>query len=119
MSLSFDSYIDSLFIDAKRRIDEFIEINIINAKTRLLNIGVKEISKGTNQNLIEKYLKRRGYVENYVLGRLVFTKGFTVVCVHDDFIEVWHDKTNNNKSVFIHESELTGLPITLNYMERI
>jgi hypothetical protein len=46
-------------------------------------------------------------------------KDFTCVFVNKNVIEVWHDKTKNNKSVFINESLLTGLPITLNYMERI
>ena len=79
----------------------------------------KDTSKKLDDKLIEKFLKKRGYTMNYMLGKPIMVKGFTCVYVQDDYVEVWHDKTNNDKSVFVNESLLTGLPITLNYMERI
>ena len=104
-----------MFKAAERRIDDHIEMLYIQAVSKLSNGIKKEISVP----LMNDYLKKRGYTMNYVLGKVVMMKGFTLVHVQDDYVEIWHDKANNNKSVFVNESLLTGLPITLNYMERI
>lgn len=114
-NMSLDTYIESLYQKAKNNLNEHIEMLYIQAKSK----RSKETEKEINDALIENYLKRRGYTMNYVLGKRLMTKDFTCVFVDNSIVEVWHDKIKNNKSVFIKESLLTGLPITLNYMERI
>jgi hypothetical protein len=115
--------IETLFKKAQERIDDHIEMLYISAlsKGRKSN---KDIDKSLNNTLIEKYLKRRGYIENVVLGNVIFTKGFVCVKIHTvknetDHIEIWCDILNKGKSQYIHQSLLTGLPVALNYFERI
>lgn len=110
----FDNYIESLFERAKHDIDNYIEMLCIGALSEKRN-NSKELSIP----LIENWLKRRGYVLNNILKRPVWVKDFTCVYVDSNYIEVWHDRIKNNKSVFIDTSFLTGLPITLKYMEKI
>jgi hypothetical protein len=110
--------IDKDIKKAKARINERIEMLYIQAKSKLISDSL-ELDKKLDVKLLETYLKKRGYSLNYILNKPVMVKGFTCVCVNDDNIEVWHDKTNNDKPIYINESLLTGLPITLNYMERI
>lgn len=105
--------IDTLFKEARNNIQQHIELLVIQANS------FDGINKKCNESLIEFYLKRRGYTLNNILKRPVWVKDFTCVYIDDNFIEVWHDRTKNNKSVFITDSLLTGIPITLNYMEKI
>lgn len=112
--MTLETYIETLYQTALYNIKEHIEMLFIQTKSI-----AKETEKLINEKLIEDYLKKRGYTMNYVLGKRVMVKDFTCVFVTDYYIEVWHDKSKNNKSVFVSESLLTGLPITLNYMERI
>jgi hypothetical protein len=117
--------IDNLYKQALNNFHEKLEMHYIHAVSKLsLN---KEALKNkrkilyTNKldaELIEKYLKVRGYVLNLVLGEPIFTKGFVCVQIHENNIEVWIDKIKNPKPVFVNESYLTGLPLTLNYMEK-
>ena len=113
-NLSLDAYIETLYQTAMFNFKEHVEMLHIQAKSK-----TEESVKVINENAIEDYLKKRGYTMNYLLGKRVMVKDFTVVYINKTYIEVWHDKTKNNKSVFINESLLTGLPITLNYMERL
>jgi hypothetical protein len=113
--MNLDTYIGTLYNKAMFDFNEYVEMLYIQAKSKCS----LETNKGINEKLIEDYLKKRGYTMNYILGKSVMVKDFTCVFVDKYAIEVWHDKTNNNKSVFINESLLTGLPITLKYMERI
>lgn len=109
--------IDILFIEAREQIKERIEMLKIQALSKPTK---KEYdNKILNEKLLRNYLFNKGYVTNHVLGRTIYTKGFVCVSLDKDIVEVWHDKTNNDKSVFISESLLTGLPITLNYMQNI
>jgi len=109
--------IDILFIEARQQIKERIEMLKIQALSKPTK---KEYdNKIINEKLLRKYLFNKGYVTNYVLGRTIYTKGFVCVSLKKDVVEVWHNKTSNDKSVFISESLLTGLPITLNYMQNI
>lgn len=94
---------------------EYTEMLYAQVKSKISEESVKQI----DEKLIEDFLKKRGYTMNYILGKRVMIKNFTCVFIDKNFIEIWHDKTDNNKSVFIKESLLTGLPITLNYFERI
>jgi hypothetical protein len=110
--------VDKEIKKAKTRINERIEMLYIQAKSKMISDSF-ELVKKLDEKLINKHLKKRGYSLNYILNKPIMVKGFTCVCVNDDNIEVWHDKTNNDKSVYINESLLTGLPITLEYMERI
>ena len=114
-TMSLDTYIESLYQKALHNVKEHVEMIYIQAKSKVSKESVKEI----DEKLIEDYLKKRGYTMNYILGKRVMVKDFTCVFVAGNIVEVWHDKSQNNKSVFVNESLLTGLPITLNYMERI
>jgi len=113
--MTLNTYIETLYKKAIFDFNEYVEMLYIQAKSKVS----KEIEKLIDEKLIEDYLKKRGYIMNYVLGKRVMVKDFTCVFIKDNYVEVWHDKSNNNKSVFINESLLTGLPIILNYMERI
>lgn len=110
-----DQQIKDSIAKVKQELNEYIQTLHICALSKSLQETDKKITK----DLIDNFLKKRGYTLNYMLGKVVMTKGFTCVCVRDDSVEIWHDKTNNNKSIFINHSLLTGLPIVLNYMERI
>jgi hypothetical protein len=100
----FNTHLNMLYIQAK-------------SWTKKLTNG--DIVKVLSSKDIEDYLRKRGYTMNYVLGKCVMVKGFTCVAVNLNCIEIWHDKANNNRSVYVEDSYLTGLPITLDYMERI
>tara|TARA_R110000823_G_C15544401_1_gene458526 strand:- start:14 stop:373 length:360 start_codon:yes stop_codon:yes gene_type:complete len=114
-----DNKIDQMFKEAKRDVNDYIQMLYIQALSKVFSKTENDTYKIIDSKLIEDFLKKRGYTMNYVSGKMVMVKDFTCVYVQDDYVEVWHDKTNNDKSVFINESLLTGLPITLNYMERI
>lgn len=114
---------DLQYKQAKQRINEYIDMLYIQTVSRL-NISKEAIAKNTidktlTTSLIEEYLKKQGYVLNLILKKPVWIKGFTCVSINEDFVEVWHDIPNNKGSVVIHTSLLTGLPITLKYMEKI
>ena len=113
--MSLDAYIQMLYQNALNNVNQHIEMLYIQAKSKISKESVKLI----DEKLIEDWLKKRGYTMNYVLGKRVMVKDFTCVFVENNAVEVWHDKVKNNKSVFVNESLLTGLPKTLNYMERI
>jgi hypothetical protein len=113
--MTLETYIECLYQTVIHNFNEHVEMLYIQAKSKISKESVKEI----DEKSIEDWLKKRGYTMNYVLGKRVMVKDFTCVFVNKNVIEVWHDKTKNNKSVFINESLLTGLPITLDYMERI
>jgi hypothetical protein len=113
--MTLEAYIESLYQTALHNFNAHVEMLYIQAKSKVSKECVKEI----DEKLIEDWLKKRGYTMNYVLGKRVMVKDFTCVFVEGNVVEIWHDKIPNNKSVFINESLLTGLPITLNYMERI
>lgn len=119
MKWDCDGKIDLLFLEAKEKIRNHIEMLYIQAMSKSFLNQTNDTVKIINEKLIDEYLKKRGYTMNYILNKKVMVKGFTCISVKNNYIEVWHDKTNNDKSVFISESLLTGLPITLNYMERI
>jgi hypothetical protein len=108
--------IDNLLKKARIRVNEHIDMLYIQA---LSSLSKHETAKEVTQEHIESYLKKRGYSWNRVLQKDVMVKDFTCVYIGEGYIEVWHDKTNNNKSVFVNDSLMTGLPITLNYMEAI
>lgn len=115
IAMSLDSYIESLYQKAMFNFKEHLEMLYIQTKSKVSG----ELPKEINEKQLEDYLKKRGYTMNYVLGKRVMVKDFTCVYIEKNIVEVWHDKAKNNKSVFVNESLLTGLPITLNYMERI
>jgi hypothetical protein len=116
---TFNRNIGLLFDEAKRNIDDHIEMLCIQGRSKLLAKNEIKADKSVTQDLIEGYLKKRGYVMNSVGRQRIWTSGFVCVLVSKNHIEVWHDIPNRMSSVFVHESLLTGIPITLNYMERI
>jgi hypothetical protein len=107
--------IEQIFKEAKERINTHIEMLYIQA---LSKIQSKESSKEVTEKMIENYLKKRGYIQNTLSGEKVFTKDFVVVKILDNEVELWHDYPGC-ASLFVDNSLLTGLPISLNYMERI
>lgn len=114
-AITLNTYIETLYQKALFNFKEHVEMLFIQSKS----IQHEDSIKLLDEKLIEDYLKKRGYTMNYVSGKRVMVKDFVCVFIGIDFIEIWHDKANNNKSVFVKESLLTGLPITLNYMERL
>jgi hypothetical protein len=107
--------LNQMFSEANQRINDFIDMLYIQGISK-----GEESNKTIDENVIDGYLKRRGYAMNYVLGQKLATKEFTVVYNGGNYIEIWHDLPGKQgKSVFVKDSLLTGLPITLNYMERI
>jgi len=73
-----------------------------------------------NKSVGENFLKKRGYfLSGFVLnGKPIWMKDFVCVQIEDNLIRVWHDLPKAKPS-FIHQSFITGLPIALNYFERI
>lgn len=114
-NMSLNAYIDSLYHSAINNFNDKLEMHYIHAVSHTNKQSGKDISK----KMIEKFLQRRGYTENYIMRKPVMIKGFVVVSIHDEMVEVWHDTPKRQSSVFIKQSVLTGLPLTLNYMERI
>jgi len=107
--------IEQMFRDAKERINIHIEMLYIQA---ISSIQSKESIKEITETMIENYLKKRGYIVNLLRGEKVLTKDFVVVKILDNEVELWHDYPGC-ASLFVDNSLLTGLPISLNYMERI
>lgn len=110
MTTEINYYIEQLYQKAVDR----IEMNYIHAISKKDTNSDVEL----NEILIENYLKKRGYVSNNISKVKIYTKGFVCCSIHKDSVEVWHDITGS-KHNFINGSLLTGLPITLGYMERI
>ena len=117
--------IDYLYNTALNSFHEKLEMHYIHAVSKLsLNQDLLKYQQKVvftdklDDKLIEKFLHKRGYVLNVVLGYPVWVKGFVCVRLHAKVIEVWIDKQRKPKSVFIYQSYLTGLPLTLNYMEK-
>ena len=116
--MDWNKYIDSITKKALKNNEDFIDMLMIQAKSKCLPDSKSDLDKTIDKKLIETFLKKRGYTMNYVLGRSVMVRGFVCVFNGGDYIEVFHD-LRNSKSVFVKESLLTGLPLTLEYMERI
>jgi len=119
MKWDCEDKINQTIRESEQRIADYIDMLHLQAESKFLVKTKNDTVKVINSKLIGDFLRKRGYSMNYILDKAVMVKGFTCVYVSGDYVEVWHDKTNNDKSIFIHESLLTGLPITLNYMERI
>ena len=113
--MNLDTYIENLYNAAQINFREHLEMLYIQAKS----FTKESVNKNIDEKLIDEYLKKRGYTMNYILNKRVMIKDFTCVFVNKKHIEIWHDKSQNKELVFINESYLTNLPITLNYMERI
>jgi hypothetical protein len=112
------SEIEIFFKQAQRRIDDHIEMLYIQAKSRI-EIDEDPIDKKLDERLILEFLRKRGYTMINMLGKKVMFKGFVCVFTGKQHIEVWHDIPNSKGSCVISESLLTGLPITLDYMEKL
>jgi len=102
---------------ALEKVNEYIDMLHIQAISKVVYRNSSQSKVVTNKN-IEEYLKKKGYVFNNVGEKPVWTKGFTVVQLNYNSIEVWIDIKNSKKSIIDH-SFLTSLPIFLNYFERI
>lgn len=122
-----DNIYDLQYKQAKQRVHDYIDMLYIQYVSKLrIN---KEISIQTNMrdktpnplttDLIEEYLRKRGYVLNVMLKKPIWTRDFTCVSIMEDHVEIWHDIPKSKGPVVIHNSLLTGLPITLKYMEKI
>jgi len=107
--------IEELYKTAMNNFNEYVDMIYIQA----LSYSNNETDKKITDELIENFLKKRGYTMNYILNKRVMIKDFTCVYFDKGLVEIWTDKANNNKSVFIKDSLITGLPLILNYFERI
>lgn len=114
--MDFNKYVDNLAESAKKNMSDYIDMLYLSGVSRF---GIKKSEVIINKSVLNDYLFKRGYSLNKVSNIDVMVKGFTCVLCNDNYIEVWHDKTNNEKHLFIKESVLTSLPIALSYMERI
>ena len=112
------------FQEAKQRVYDYIDIMSIQAKHGIYS------PNGINRKLLvqevtEYLIKKRMYVQNVVKKDVVYTKGFVCVSIKEGgqdglLMSVWHDTGKQRVTpVNINSSVLTGLPIVLNYMERI
>lgn len=104
-----DDYIDSLVKETREELHLIIELKCSSypiTDTR------------TSKKVLEKYLQRRGYVANYVLGVTIWVRAFVCVRIHTTHVELWHDLPNH-ESINVGTSILTGLPIALKYMEKL
>jgi len=102
--------------EARQNVYEFIDVLHFNALSDIQNKNL--FNKELTNELIEKFLSKRGYIKNVLLDKTIYTKGFVCVAIHEDNVHVWHDVTNS-KIMKVNSSLLTGLPITLNYFERL
>lgn len=116
MKWDCDNIIEQIIKNGERNVRDHIEMIYMQAISKPKSKD--HFPKELNQKMIEDFLKRRGYVINHVSGRMIMVNKFTCVYIGKNYVEVWHD-IKGSKSVFIKDSLLTGLPITLNYMERI
>ena len=105
--------IEDLYQKTLKNFNEYVELLHISVLSR-----AKEIDKQITEEMIEIYLKKRGYTMNYVSGKRIMIKDFTCVYYDCGILEIWHD-VKNSKAMFIKESLLTNLPIMLDYMEKI
>lgn len=112
-----DKYIE---YESKRildKVNDFVDGAILAATHTKSSRYLRKI----DYSHIHDYLKKRGYSYNNVDRKLIMVNGF--VCVDVDEanlrVTVWHDTGKYNKPVVMESSQWTGLPIVLNYMERI
>ena len=70
------------------------------------------------KDIIENYLKKRGYTMNYSSRERTMIKGLNCVTIHKDFIEIWNNVICG-KHIVIVGCYLITLPSALDYMERI
>ena len=105
--------IEDLYQKTLKNFNEYVELLYISVLSR-----AKETDKQITEEMIEIYLKKRGYTTNYVSGKRIMIKDFTCVYYNCGILEIWHD-IKNSKTMFIKESLLTNLPIMLDYMEKV
>jgi hypothetical protein len=108
---SLNDHIEMLYIQAKSQF-EYNSRLITEKKSK------RELKKTMSVEMINNFLKQKDYVKNNLSGRTIMTKGFVCVYTDEDRVEIWHD-IKGAKSTVLTDSYLTGLPIALNYMERI
>jgi len=113
-----DEKISKIIASARKSFNDHLDMLYIQAMSKIMSDS-KETDKRVTETMIEDFLKKRGYTLNYILKKPVMVKGFTCVSISKSHIEIWHDIPGRQGSFFVHGSMLTGLPITLNYMERI
>lgn len=116
-----ESDIELRLIESKKKISDYIDMLCLDAYSRLDNPKENVFAKRTlTKEAIEEYLmKKRRYVQNIVSGKIIYTHGFVCVSLDGNCISVWHDTRLNPNVVVLKDGFLTGLPITLNYMESI
>ena len=111
----YNLQLDSL----KRELYYLIEQKANDAKfainSSISNFKVTTVGWGIE---IEKYLQSRRYVKRVIGGRTVFQNNFVVVEVSENGVLVWND-IPSAKKFEIKESIFTGLPLALDYFERL
>ena len=121
--MNLNTYIDSLYrqtLDNNRQYCEMLAISYIS------NLQHFRGDFAPTPQMIEKYLEKRGYIRNVVIGETIYTKGFVCLKIYDDkrgglkIIKIWVDMPEKqSKPSYIRESFITSLPIFLKYYERL
>lgn len=106
--------LDKLYKETLNKFNEYVELLYIkytNGKFLEPRVSVESL---------EAYLHRLGFVSNFVLGEKIYTRNFTCVQITPKcHVNIWTDKCENSKSpCVIKDSQLTSLPIFINYFDR-
>ena len=78
--------IEDLYQKTLKNFNEYVELLYISVLSR-----AKETDKQITEEMIEIYLKKRGYTMNYVSGKRIMIKDFTCVYYNCGILEIWHD----------------------------
>tara|TARA_R110000772_G_scaffold104802_2_gene206302 strand:+ start:202 stop:555 length:354 start_codon:yes stop_codon:yes gene_type:complete len=117
MNWNCQKELDKLVSDFNASLTDHLDMKYIQALSKLSNQS--ESDKKLTTEILKTYFKRSGFVENYLLGRTIYVSGFVCAEIKENCVELWHDTKNKIGSVFINNSLLTGLPISINYMNRL
>src|SRR5574343_691200 len=124
---NLNNYIDALYQKALSNFSDKLDLNYIKTicehqSKRLFYNGVYESFNGNefklNEQMIEKHLKKKGFILNVVTANPVWVKGFLCVSIGEKHIDMWIDKQQNAKVTRLSSSHLTGLQIMLDYFNK-
>lgn len=114
---NLDIKINNIVKEAKSNVSNYIDLLYISCLSKI-NHNPTETNKIATKKIIENYLeKKRNYQRLELLDKTIYIKNFTCVYVCDKYVEIWND-IKNSKSLFIENSTLTSLPLSLDYFEQ-
>lgn len=106
--------LDKLYKETLNKFKEYVELLYIKYTND------RFIEPQVNVENLEAYLHRLGFVPNFVLGEKIYTRNFTCIKITPKcHVNIWTDKCKNSKApCVIKDSQLTSLPIFINYFDR-